>query len=60
MAGKKAHKPREQGEAGTHGIHTQGPGGRKSTGQTAGQFERDPKNRKGQFSGAGDPPLMKK
>jgi hypothetical protein len=28
--------------------------------QTRGQFERDPKNRKGHFTGAGDAPLTKK
>jgi hypothetical protein len=35
-------------------------GARKSTGQTEGQYARDPKGKKGQFGGAGDPPLMKK
>jgi hypothetical protein len=34
--------------------------GRKSAGQTQGQFERDVKRRRGQYGGAGDAPLMKK
>jgi hypothetical protein len=34
--------------------------GKKSQGQTRGQQERDPKGRKGQFTGAGDSSLMKK
>ncbi|MCL4401155.1 MAG: hypothetical protein M1436_00625 [Acidobacteria bacterium] len=50
MPGKKAHKPRNM----------EPPRGRKSTGQTNGQFERDPKGRKGQYGGAGDSPLIKK
>jgi hypothetical protein len=58
MPGKKAHKPRDVENAGTHGIKAHGGPGRKSTGQTVGQFSRD--KRKGQFTAAGDPPLMKK
>jgi len=56
MPGKKAHKPRNVANAGTHGIHSR----RKSEGQTVGQFGRDPKGRRGQFGGAGDAPLIKK
>jgi hypothetical protein len=60
MPGKKAHKPRDVENAGTHGIHQQVALGRKSAGQTSGQFERDPKRRHGQYAGAGDAPLIKK
>ena len=35
-------------------------GGKDMHEQTHGQNERDPKRRKGQYGGAGDPPLMKK
>jgi len=58
MPGKKAHKPRDPGNAGTHQVHG-GPGhARKSTGETEGQYARN--KRKGQFTGAGDAPLIKK
>jgi hypothetical protein len=60
MPGKKAHKPRNVGNAGMHGVHQQAGRGRKSSGQTEGQFSRDGKGRKGQFGGAGDSPLIKK
>lgn len=60
MPGKKAHKPRDPGKGGAHGVHARAGHGRKSTGQTEGQFGRDPKGRKGQFGGAGDSPLTKK
>ena len=60
MPGKKAHKSRIVPNAGMHGINNQVAGGRKSTGQTEGQFSRDAKGRKGQFGGAGDAPLIKK
>jgi hypothetical protein len=60
MPGKKAHQPRDPGKAGTHNVQ-QPPGrARKSSGQTEGQFGRDPKGRKGQFSGSGDAALNKK
>ena len=58
MPGKKAHKPRDNG-GGKHGIKTAGAA-RKSSGQTEGQYGRDPKRRTGQFTGAGDPALTKK
>ena len=35
-------------------------GHRKSAGQTEGQYERDPKGRRGQYGSAGNAPLMKK
>ena len=60
MPGKKAHKPRIVANAGLHGIHLQAGHGRKSTGQTEGQFSGDVKGRKGQFGGAGNSPLIKK
>jgi hypothetical protein len=56
MPGKKAHKPRDVENAGTHGIHLRG---RKGTGQTVGQYGHDSK-RKGQYGAAGDSPLIKK
>ena len=57
MAGKKAHKPKVMAAG---GGHVQTGKGRKSAGQTQGQFERDMKGRKGQYGGAGDSPLTKK
>lgn len=60
MPGKKAHKPREMGTTGSHNVAAHGGPGRKSTGQTVGQFGRDPKGRKGQYGGPGDSPLTKK
>jgi len=60
MPGKKAHKPRNVDNAGMHGVHQQAGKGRKSTGQTEGQFARDGKGRQGQFASAGTPPLIKK
>lgn len=60
MAGKKAHKPRDPGDVGNHGIH-EGPGhARKSTGQTEGKFGAARPSRKGQFQSAGTPPLTKR
>ena len=60
MPGKKAHKPRDPGRAGTHDVQQPAGRARKSSGQTEGQFGRDSKRRTGQFSGAGDPALTKK
>lgn len=60
MPGKKAHKPRNVENSGMHGVHQQTAKGRKSSGQTEGQFGRDMKGRKGQFTAAGDSPLIKK
>ena len=60
MPGKKAHKPRETETGGTHGVRGRHGLARKSTGQTEGQFRRDPKGRQGQYGGAGNPPLIKK
>jgi len=58
MPGKKAHKPRETGNAAKFPVPK--GGGRKSAAQTPGQYVQDPKRRLGQYSGAGEPPLMKK
>jgi hypothetical protein len=60
MPGKKAHKPRDIEGSGTHGVHGKGGHARKSEAQTVGQFERDPKRRTGQYTGAGNPALTKK
>jgi len=60
MAGKKAHIHKDIQNAGMKGVHKQAAPGRKSTGQTDGQYMRDTKGRKGQYTEAGDSPLMKK
>jgi hypothetical protein len=63
MPGKKAHKNRiiqNAGMHGVHGVHQQAAQGRKSAGQNEGQYMRDMKGRKGQYTAAGDSPLIKK
>ena len=60
MPGKKAHKPRDPGAAGTYGVSLHSGPGRKSGAQTEGQFARAPKGKRGQFGDAGDPPMLKK
>jgi hypothetical protein len=57
MPGKKAHTPRDAGNPGKLAKSSQA---RKSSGQTDGQYTRDPKGRKGQYTAAGDSPLIKK
>ena len=59
MPGKKAHKSRIVEGAGIHGVHAK-PHSRKSEGETPGQFAHAGKGRRGQFGGAGNPPLIKK
>ena len=61
MTNKKSLKAKDtQQRDPSHGTqHSAGPG-RKSGGETQGQYERDPKRRTGQYTGAGDAPLMKK
>jgi len=59
MPGKKAHHPRDPKDSDTLGIRQSGRG-RKSTGQTEGQFARDPKGSRGQYTGAGGSSLVKK
>jgi hypothetical protein len=58
MARKKFAK--SKAETGTHGMHPRAGWSRKSSAQTAGQYSRDTKGRKGQYGGAGDSPLIKK
>lgn len=60
MPGKKAHKPRNIDLSVLPGMNKQAAKGRKSAGQTNGQYERDQKGRKGQYGSAGDSPLIKK
>ena len=60
MPGKKAHRRRNVEHAGMHGVAEGTAHGRKSAAQTEGQYARDAKRRRGQYGGAGDPPLMKK
>src|SRR5204862_6652923 len=60
MPGKKAHKNRIVQNAGMHGSAMHTGHGRGSNAQTEGQYSRDIKRRRGQFTSAGDPPLMKK
>ena len=60
VPGKNAHKPRILGNAGVHGVHQQVAPGRKSAEETEGQFQRDPKGRRGQSGMAGNAPLTKK
>jgi hypothetical protein len=60
MKEKKSLKSGSLNNAGAHRVHDHAGHGRKSTGQTEGQFARDPKGRKGQYGGAGDSPQIKK
>ncbi len=59
MRRKESQKTKGAGDHGAYGIGRAGHA-RKSTGQTEGQFGRDTKGRKGQFTGAGDSALTKK
>jgi hypothetical protein len=61
MPSKKAHKPRNfERDPLTKTVNTKVGGARKSDAQTPGQYGRDPKRRTGQYTAAGDPPLIKK
>jgi 5-methylcytosine-specific restriction protein A len=60
MPGKKAHQRRNVEHAGMHGVAEKRGHGRKSVGETQGQYARDVKRRHGQYGGAGDPPLIMK
>jgi 5-methylcytosine-specific restriction endonuclease McrA len=60
MPGKKAHKSRIVENAGMHGVHPRVASGRKSAGETEGQFGRDAKRRRGQYGTAGNSPLIQK
>ncbi len=57
---KKHRKAESQHNTGTHGVALKAGPGRKSGGQTEGQFEHDSKRNKGQFGQAGDAPIGKK
>ncbi len=60
MQAKKTRRLQNTGKNGTHNAKMATAPGRKSTGETEGRFARDPKGRTGQYSGAGNPPLLKK
>jgi hypothetical protein len=60
MPGKKAHINKIIENAGMHGVNKKAAPRRKSTGQNDGQYMRDTKGRKGQYTAAGDSPLIKK
>ena len=60
MPGKKAHVKKNIENAGMHGVRQQIAGERTSTGRNDGQFMRDMKRRKGQFTAAGAPPMIQK
>jgi 5-methylcytosine-specific restriction enzyme A len=60
MPGKKAHKPRDVQGAGTKGTKKQAGHARGSSAQTEGQFSGDGMGRRGQYTGAGEAPIMKK
>lgn len=61
MAGKKAHKPRNiEWYAGNKATSAKHGAGKTSISQTPGESQRDPKRRRGQYGGAGNPPLIKK
>ena len=57
---KRRTKRTNAAKAGVHGVQKHAGHGRKSTGETEGQFARDPKHRHGQYGGAGNPPLIMK
>ena len=59
MPSKKTHTTRDTGYS-PRKTNVKTGGSRKSAAQTGGQYERDPKRRRGQFGGAGDAPLIKK
>jgi hypothetical protein len=58
MANKK--HPAEQSEGKAKKEANQNTRGKNAAGQTNGQFEQDQKRGAGQFTQAGEPPLMKK
>jgi 5-methylcytosine-specific restriction protein A len=59
VGSKKARLKRGMEASGSHGVHGE-PHARKSEGETAGQYERDRKGRRGQYGSAGNSPLTKK
>jgi hypothetical protein len=56
---KKKH-PAEQSEKKAQKDANRNTRGKNAAGQTNGQFEQDSKRRTGQFTQAGEAPLMKK
>jgi len=54
---KKAVEQSKQHEKKTANLNTRG---KNAAGQTNGQFEQDTKHRSGQFTGAGEAPMMRK
>jgi hypothetical protein len=56
----KSKHPTEQSEAKRRKLKSPNTRGKNAAGQTNGQFERDSRRRQGQFSAAGEPPLMHK
>ena len=56
----KAKNPTEQSERKAQNLKNPNTRGKNAAGQTNGQAERDGKRRTGQFTGAGEAPLMKK
>jgi hypothetical protein len=56
---KKKH-PAEQNDSHAQKIANPNTKGKNAAGQTNGQFEQDIKRRTGQFTQAGEAPLMKK
>ena len=58
MAKKK--NPLEQSKEHEKKVANLNTRGKNAAGQTNGQFEQDTKHKTGQFTGAGEAPLMKK
>ena len=56
----KTRNPLEQSERKAQNLKNLNTRGKNAAGQTNGQFEQDGKRRTGQFTGAGEAPLMKK
>lgn len=60
MAKKETKDPSTQSKKEALKLANPNTRGKNAAGQTNGQWEQDPKNRTGQFTGAGEAPLMKK
>jgi hypothetical protein len=56
----KSKHPLEQSERKVQKLKNVNTRGKNAAGQTNGQFEQDIRRRSGQFTAAGEPPLMKK
>ena len=57
---KVAKDPQEQSKKKAEKLANPNTRGKNAAGQTNGQWEQDTKRRTGQFTGAGEAPLMKK